>query len=179
MEVISFAGSGNKQTGRSKKSDTSASTDSTISTSAILSIVQKLKTERIRSSTKRNYYSVWKTFNQFFIRLDNKLDTWEERLTLFIGYLIEERKFKSQSVRSYVSAIRGVLQEDGVTLNEDKFLLSALTSACKLKNDRVTTRLPLRKAMLCSVVNKTAEYFMQELNQPYLAHLYCALFSTA
>ena len=100
-------------------------------------IVDKLKANRVRKTTKRNYYSVWKNFNEFFIKLDSKPNTWEERLTLFIGYLIHEKHFKSQSIKSYISAIRGVLRDDGVELNENKFLLSALISACKLKNDTV------------------------------------------
>ena len=85
-------------------------------------------------STKRNYYSVWKNFNAFFVRLDRKPSTWENCLTLYIAYLIDNQK-RSQTIRSYISAIRSVLREDGFVLNEDKFLLASLTRACKLKND--------------------------------------------
>ena len=164
--------------GRAKKSDHSSTTESTISTTAIQNIVQKLKTQRVRDSTKKNYYSVWKNFNEFFIRLDMKPASWEERLVLFIGYLIEKKNFKSQSVKSYISAIRGVLHDDGIELNDNKFLLSALTRACKLKNDKVRTRLPIRKEMLGTILRCTYNHF-QEKNQNYLAQLYCALFSTA
>ena len=114
----------------------------------------------------------------FFIKLDRKPDTWEERPTLFIGYLISDKKFCSQSIKSYVSAIRGALLEDGVMLNEDKFLLTALMRACKLKNDKVRTRLPMNRGMVNVVVNKTIDHF-QDLNQDYLTTLYSTIFATA
>ena len=55
-------------------------------------IVDKLKYEQNRSSTQANYYSIWKKFNQFFIQLDVKPNSWEERLILFVGYLINNDK---------------------------------------------------------------------------------------
>ena len=75
----------------------------------------------------------------FFIRLDHKPDNLEDRLTLFVGYLVENKK-KSSTVRSYILAIKSVLKDDGIDLCEDRYLLTSLTSACKYKNDRVTTR---------------------------------------
>ena len=140
-------------------------------------MIDRFKRERIRDSTKTNYYVVWKLFNEFFIKLDNKPDTWEDRLILFVGHLIQQNK-KSQTVRSYVSAIRAVLRDDGIVLNEDKFLLNAITRACRLKNDKVKTRLPIKKPMLHIVLKKTREFF-NEKGQLFLASLYCSLFSTA
>ena len=63
-----------------------ASSSSTISTNAIINIVDRLKMERVRNSTKSNYYGIWKTFNEFYVRLDIKPPTWEERLILFAGF---------------------------------------------------------------------------------------------
>ena len=154
-----------------------SSTDSSISTAAIESIVEKLKTQQVRDSTKANYYSVWKLFNEFFIKLDTKPTSWEDRLILFVGYLIEQNK-RSQTVKSYVSAIRGVLREDGIELNEDRFLLKAITRACKLKNDRVKTRLPIRKGMLSVILRFTEQHFDKK-GQEYLKILYQSLFATA
>ena len=127
--------------------------------------------------TRRIYYSVWKQFNEFFIRLDDKPNNWEQRITLFVGYLIEQNK-QSQTVHSYVSAIWAVLAEINTVLNEDLFLLSALTRACKFKNDRASMRLPIRKSMFGVLLHETHDWFYQQ-GQPYLAALYCALFSTA
>ena len=58
----------------------------------IENIVDQLKHQRNRLSTRKNYYCVWKQFNQFFIRLDKKPDNWEERLILFVGYLVHQNK---------------------------------------------------------------------------------------
>ena len=160
-----------------KKNSSKDSTSSTISTVAMQQIVDRLKTEGIKSSTKRSYYSAWKSFNQFFIRLDEKPDTWEDRLILFIGYLIQDNK-QSQTIRCYVSAIKKVLRDDDIILNENKMLISSLTKACKIKNDRVRTRLPIQKGMLRIIIQNTRDFF-ETLHQQYLADLYQAMFSTA
>ena len=134
--------------------------------------------ERVRSTTRRNYYSVWKTFNQFFTSLDQKPMNWEDRLSLFIGYLIEYKKVQSQTVRSYVSAIKTVLMEDGFELNHDKFLLASLVRACKVRNDSIRTRLPIRKDLLIELLKFVDCYYSQQ-GQEYLATLFKALFVTA
>ena len=140
-------------------------------------IVNNLKTQGVKNSTMRCYYSAWKSFNHFFIRLDTKPETWEERLILFIGYLIQENK-QSQTIRSYVSAIKKVLRDDDIILNENKLLITSLTKACKVKNDQIRTRLPIRKGML-RIILRTTDNFFETANQPFLSILYKALFSTA
>ena len=92
-----------------------------------------------------------------------------------MGYLIDEKKVKSQTVKSYISDIKGVLAEDRIMLNRDRFLLLALTSACKIKNNKVRTRLPLTKGILDQVIKQTEEYFVGS-NQYYLSVLYSTLF---
>ena len=146
-----------------------------ISTSAIHSIADKLKTETIRNTTRRSYYSAWRTFNEFFVRLDSKPDNWEDRIILFVGYLIELKR-KSTTILSYISAIKKVLRDDGVILSEDRFLINSLTKACRLTNDMVKTRLPLQRKLL-ELIMQTLDDHLQ--GQPYLLSLYKALFSTA
>ena len=102
-------------------------------------IVDKLKSECCRDSTCRTYWCTWRIFNKFFIRLDFKPNNWEERIVLFAAFLIDN-KLKSAIVRTYLSAIRAVLWENNVKLDEDMCLLSSLMRACKLKNDRVNTK---------------------------------------
>ena len=63
--------------------DQSASSSSTLSTAAIKSVIENLKLQKFRNSTKMNYYGIWKNFNQFFLKLDVKPDNWEDRLTLY------------------------------------------------------------------------------------------------
>ena len=71
-----------------------------------------------------------------------------ERLALFVTHLVHENK-QSSTVKSYMSAIKAVLSNNGCTdINEDEFLIGSLTRACRLKNDRVIHRLPIQKGML-------------------------------
>ena len=126
-----------------KKASTSLKTSSMISTAAIEEIIENLKRHQYRDSTKRNYYGIWKTFNSFFIRLNEKPDSWESRLILFIAHLIHCNR-KSSTIKSYVSAIKAVLNNIDVCIDEDRFILNSLTRACKLKNDSVTIRFPIQ-----------------------------------
>ena len=109
-----------------KRQGSGSSSISTISSSAIRDIVDHLKLERHRESTRKNYYSIWKIFSQFFLKLDCRPDTWEDRIILFVGYLIINNK-KSNTIRSYVSAIKSILIDEGHEITEDKVLLAALT----------------------------------------------------
>ena len=140
-------------------------------------IVDRLKLMRHHDSTKQNYYTVWKLFSKFLLRLDHKPKSWHDRLTLFIGHLVNEGK-QSSTVHSYISAIKNVLRDDGFKIQEDGFLILALTRASKLKNDRVRMRLLIGKDLLGIILKNVYESFM-ESNQPYLSILYHTLFSTA
>ena len=142
-------------------------------------IIDKLKLKRIRESTKRNYYTIWKQFNNFYLKLDKKPESWEDRIVLYVGHLINKNR-QSQTIKSYISALRAILLEDGFELQEDKFLLSALVRACKINNDRIKARFPIRKKMLKKLLEKTKSYYEGEtINQPYLSILYRTIFATA
>ena len=76
-----------------KSSDRShSSTSSQISRVSIQHGIERLQRDSVRVSTRRIYESVWRTFNKFFVRLDEKPSTWEDRLILFVGHLIEQNK---------------------------------------------------------------------------------------
>ena len=126
-------------------------------------------------TTKKNYYSIWKVFNTFLIKLDCKPRSWEDRLMLFVGYLVQNN-CKSSIVKSYISEIRAVLQQVNVVLQEDRVLLTSLTKACRLRNDRIMVRLPIQKGVLAMLLNEINCILD---NQPFLRVLYRALFSTA
>ena len=140
-------------------------------------LMEKLKCQANRDSTKRMYYGVWKNFNQFIIRLDQKPKTWEERLVLYVGFLVENNK-KSATVRSYVSAIKSVLKQDNVELNENAYLIAALMKACKLVNDRVRTHLPIHKNLLNMIIYQV-QMFFESRSQMYLSVIYSAIFVAA
>ena len=114
-------------------------------------------------------------FNNFFVRLDNKPDDWENHLLLFTGFLID-KKLKSTSIRTYISAIKGILLENDIQIDEDRFLLNSLTRACKIKNDVLFKRLPIENDLLHLLIENIRKLYGMQRNQPYLESLYQALF---
>ena len=134
-------------TNKRKKNSKTSSTSSRLSTVEIQHIVEDLKQQQHRDSTKYNYYAVWKGFNEFFVHLDIKPRAWENRLILYVGHLIHCKK-QSATVCSHVSAVKAMLKMNNVKITEDQYVLASLTRACRLKNDQVRTRLPIRKGML-------------------------------
>ena len=162
---------------KQKKGGSSSSTSSRISTLEMQNKVNRLKRDKHQRTTRKAYYAVWKNFNQFYIRLDVKPPSLEERLTLFLAYLIDMKK-QSCTVKSYISAVKSVLRDDGIILNDQLFQLNSLTKACKLVNDKVCTRLPIQRGLLRILQKKVVEYFLEN-QQPYLVVMYQALFSTA
>ena len=124
-----------------------SSTSSSLSMSNIEAIVERLSAERFRSSTRETYHRMWRLFNQFFIRLDCKPKDWEQRLVLFMGFLVDAG-LQSTSVKSYASAIRAVLKELKIKLEPENYLITSLTKACRLKNDVVEHRFPIHKGVL-------------------------------
>ena len=110
------------------------------------------------------------------MHLDKKPKSWESHLTLFVGFLVSENK-QSSTVRSYISAIKAVLRDLKIKLNEDMLLLNSIIRACKLNNDTICMRLPIRKLLLTVMINSVEILF--ESPQPYLTTLYKAMLVTA
>ena len=97
-----------------------------LSTKGLKLIVERLRVQCHRGSTRKSYYAVWKNFNKFILSLDKRPKKWEDRIVLYVGYLISKGK-QSSTIKSYLSAIRAVLKQDKVKLNEDEYLLTSLT----------------------------------------------------
>ena len=159
---------------RKRASDGQSSTSSQISTDSITQIIDRFKMQRFRDSTKKNYYNLWRIFNKFFIRLDKKPRDWGDRLTLFVGHLVNEKK-QSSTIKSYISAIRAVLKDNDIPLKTNEFLLTSLTRACQLVNDTVKCRLPIQKPFLEIIMRKLNSLYN---SQPYLRTLYRCIIST-
>ena len=136
-------------------------------------IIDRLKGKGVRNSTNANYLSVWRHFNRFLIRLDDRPKSWEDRVALFCAYLIEDGA-QSQTVKSYVSGIKAVLKEDGYDWNENKILISSLTRACKVQNDKVKCRFPIKKGLLELILFEIKRVLPGQI---YLQILYRAIFS--
>ena len=125
----------------------SIDSESTISTSSILRILENLKNHPNRETTAQVYHSIWRKFNRFILKLDEIPQMWEERTKLYCGYLVGKGA-KSATIKTYVSAIKKTLELDGYEWDNDKLMLCAITNGCKLENDRVITRLPIRVNLL-------------------------------
>ena len=109
------------------------------------------------------------------MRLDVMPANWEEKLVLFVSYLVEQNR-KSSTIKSYISGIKALLREDGIELSEDTYLITSLTKACKLQNECVRVRFPIHKELLLELLDQIDEIYD---TQPYLRSLYQSLFSTA
>ena len=177
MINLPFPFSVNKGITTKKRTSKSSSTGSSISTMELERIIEKLKNSRNRPTTNKNYYTIWKQFNNFILKLDIKPRHWEERLTLFVGYLVDTKK-KSTTIRSYISAIKTVLLSENIKLKEDKYLINSLICACKYVNDVMLPRLSIKKHLLRTILDTTYSIFTIVNNQPYLSFLYRAMFST-
>ena len=59
------------------------------------------------------YHMAWVSFNKFIVALDRIPPSWEERLAVFLACLIEENR-PPATIKSYKSAIKAVLRDDGM-----------------------------------------------------------------
>ena len=141
----------------------------------ITEIVNRLRSQQHRDSTHRTYYTVWWKFNEFIIKLDVKPANWESKIVLFVGYMVDKQ---SSTIKSYISAIRSVLTEVNVQVSENNSLITALTKACRLINDKVRARLLIQKELLQLILKQILRMF-KETGQVYLMYLYATLIATA
>ena len=81
-------------------------------------------------------------------------------------------------VKSYCSAVRTILKQEGIFVTEKSYILSALTRACKLKYNRVQTRLPIQKGLLHLIIDQVNNSFLNK-NQPYLTQLFVTMIITS
>ena len=139
----------------------------------MLQVIDRLKSQSNRDSTRRSYHGIWTRFNKFLLRLDKKPSTWEDRLAIFVAHLIELGR-QSATVKSYISAIKCVLVQDGYTWSDDRARLTALTKACKLQNDEVKIRLPIKLGLLEMILFEVDRHFHDQM---YLRFMYKAFFS--
>ena len=160
-----------------KRTNEESSEASSISTHGMEKIVNQLMMKQHRDSTAKKYLAVWRQFNKFVIQLDRKPKFWEDRTTLFIGYLIN-KGMQSSTVKSYVSAIKETLVLDGYKWNDDLVLIRSLAKACRIVNDRAHTRLPIHCGLLEMILFEVQRYFSKE-NQWYLEILYKTLFAVS
>ena len=98
----------------------------------------------MRSTTIRNYLTIWRLFNKFLIKLDKRPKTWEARTAMFCAYMIDKGTTQSSTVKSFVSAIKNMVKLVGYKWNDQIVSLTSLTKACKLNNDRIMYKIPIQ-----------------------------------
>ena len=76
-------------------------------------------------------------------------------------------------MKSYISAIKGVLRDDGYEWNHNKVLFESLIQACHLVNDTVMCRLPIHGKLLEMILFELQRVYA---SQPYLEILYKSIF---
>ena len=157
----------------------STSNSSEVSIVHIQNILENLKAKQTRNSTMRNYLSIWRSFNRFLLRLDIPRGgpnlSWEQRAVLYGTYLVDQGA-QSQTVKSYFLAIKHVLKMDGYAWDDSLAALDIITKGCKLENDQLKIRLPIKLGLLEQILFEVEHKFE---SQPYLHRLYKALFSAA
>ena len=133
-----------------------------------------MRTKGYRSTTCKNYYSIWRHFNSFLVQLGSLPTKWEERLAIFCAHLIQNGT-QSSTLKSYISAIKAVLRDDNYGWNNDLVLISSLTRACRQMNDIIRTRLPIQIKLLELIVFEIERYFNNK-GQYFLKTMYKTLF---
>ena len=121
-----------------------------------------------RMSTKNNYTTIWRAFNKFIIRLDVIPESWEQRAALYYAHLVHNG-VQSVTIRSYISAIKSTLKLIKYKWNDDTVLLDAVIKSCKIDNDRVHVRFPIKEKLLELILMEISRIQSQ---QPYLELLY-------
>ena len=136
--------------------------ESRLSTTYLTTIL-RLENQQHRSSTDHTYYSAWKNFNNFIIRLDIRPSKWEDRLALWITFLVENDK-QPGTIQSYASTVKSILASENININHDSYNLSALVQACRLKKDShtVMTRIPINRQLHDSILDKIQDRYMNE-----------------
>lgn len=140
-------------------------------------VVEKLSNDGIQDSTKKMYHSVWCNFNKFLLSFDDLPTTWEDKMVLYASFLADIGNH-SATVASYMSAIRYVLRHDGIEVSDNCCKLSSIIRACKLHNDIVTVRRPIRSGLVRLILEQVNAIYLKN-GQPYLAALYRAIFVSA
>lgn len=140
-------------------------------------VVEGMKNGDLRDSSKVMYHSIWQNFLQFLQGFKNLPAKWEDKMVMYAAHLGNIGEF-SQTVSSYMSAIRYKLRKDGVHIPDRNFEIASIIRTCKLKNDQVHYRCGISKNMTKELVRAVKELFLDQ-GQEYLYYLYRAVFLTA
>lgn len=114
----------------------------------------------------------------FYCRLDRKPKTWDQRMALFIAYMIKNR-YEKPTIQTYISGIKYILRNIlHVDVDDNAFRFTALVKAARYKNNKVKLRMPIKINLLNRILEEV-ERIPRFSNQPYLVALYRAMFASA
>ena len=157
------------------KQESAESNSSRLSLEYVNSVVERLKNLSNCKSTLATYHRIWKNFNSFLIRLDRRPAFWEDTALLFCAHLIDNGSMQSSTIKTYILAIKAMLKNDGYVWDDQRVLFTSITCACRLSNDRLKCRLPIKIALLEQMLFEIDRLWNG--SQPYLQSMYKALFA--
>ena len=102
------------------------------------------------------------------MKLDVIPKFWENRLALYCAHLINKGT-QSSTVRSYITAMKGILIDDNYKWNDDLVVLQTLVKVCRTVNDRVKPRFPIHCKLLELILFEVEREFHDQI---YLKTLY-------
>lgn len=135
-------------------------------------VVERNSQKGVSSPSKEGYHSIFRNFLEFLDLFNTLPERWEEKMVLYASFLADN-VYEEPTIRSYMSAIRYQLQQDGVRLDEDKILLESIIRSSRYKNKEKRQRLGISEQMLHRLLDQVEEQFN---SQPYLVALYKAMF---
>ena len=155
---------------------TSSNSSSTVKylVGRIKTIIEGFRSKQNRDSTAANYQNIWRHFNKFILSLDVISKLWEERASLFAAHLVHEG-VQSSTLKSYMLAIKSMMTIDGYKWNNEVVQLNIMARACKIQNDQIRVRLPIKKGLLELLIFEIERMFRGDKSsglQPYLELLY-------
>ena len=95
-------------------------------------------------------------------------------MVLFGSHLVDTG-VQSSTIKLYFAAIKHVLRLDGYEWDDNKAMLTTITKSCKILNDRVMIRLPIKRRLLELILFEVNRIF----NGEFVIRLYQAIFSIA
>lgn len=132
----------------------------------------------VQDSSLKVYITAWRAMNDFYCRLDNKPKPYEQRLALFVAYMIKKR-YEKQTIKTYISGIKYVLRNIlHIQIDDAAFSFTALIKGARYKNSKPHLRLPIKLRLLNRILDEV-EKVPRLGGQPYLVKLYRAMFASA
>lgn len=149
-----------------------------MSTEYFQRVLDQLATKAVEDSTMEVYMAAWHAMNKFYCRLDRKPKPWDQRMSLFIAFMIKKR-FEKATIQTYISGIKYILRNIlHVDVDDNAFRFTALIKAARYKNNKVNIRMPIKLNLLNRIL-ETIPKIKRLQNQPYLVALYRAMFAAA